>query len=269
MLARPDVPDARERAGAAAAARARGVDRAAALVGARAGRPGAARRARAADGVAVDDPQRGRVRPLHPGLDPARLRAGRHLQRPGAARQGEPGLVARDLPHPRVPATSTRASSTTPEPEIEDILRARSKAYIRKHPTYVAKVAEWTTLRMFELGGLDWSRHTASTISVDRGLGERRRRSASGCSRCWRSRARSRRRARRTPLFVWLVPVLLYLSVVFLVVETPRYRTGIDPFIVMLAALALRRALPGAGDREPPPPDRARYPTSPTAPTPA
>ena len=31
----------------------------------------------------------------------------------------------------------------------------------------------------------------------------------------------------------------MYLSVVFLVVETPRYRTPIDPFIVMLAALAL------------------------------
>ena len=77
------------------------------------------------------------------------------------------------------------------------------------------------------------------------------------------------KRARRTPLFVWLIPLLLYLSVVFLVVETPRYRTGIDPFIVMLAALALRRALPGAADRELPPPDRARYPTSPKAPTPA
>ena len=36
-----------------------------------------------------------------------------------------------------------------------------------------------------------------------------------------------------------LVPVLLYLSVVFLAFETPRYRTGIDPFIVMLAALAV------------------------------
>ena len=32
----------------------------------------------------------------------------------------------------------------------------------------------------------------------------------------------------------------MYLSVVFLVVETPRYRTAIDPFIVLLAALALR-----------------------------
>jgi hypothetical protein len=46
-------------------------------------------------------------------------------------------------------------------------------------------------------------------------------------------------RARRLPLLVLAVPVLLYLSVVFLAFETPRYRTGIDPFIVMLAALAL------------------------------
>jgi hypothetical protein len=31
----------------------------------------------------------------------------------------------------------------------------------------------------------------------------------------------------------------MYLSVVFLVIETPRYRTPLDPFIVMLAALAV------------------------------
>jgi hypothetical protein len=31
----------------------------------------------------------------------------------------------------------------------------------------------------------------------------------------------------------------MYLSVVFLVIETPRYRTPLDPFVVMLAALAL------------------------------
>jgi 4-amino-4-deoxy-L-arabinose transferase-like glycosyltransferase len=158
--------------------------------------------------------------------------------------------------------------NATPEPVIEDHLRKRSKAYIRKHPTYVAKVAEWTTLRMFELGGLDWSRHTASTISVTAGWAN------AGVICFWvfallALAGAFTRRARSTPLFVWMVPVLLYLSVVFLVVETPRYRTGIDPFIVMLAALALRRALPGAADREPPPPGRARYPTSPKAPTPA
>jgi 4-amino-4-deoxy-L-arabinose transferase-like glycosyltransferase len=156
----------------------------------------------------------------------------------------------------------------TPEPVVEQELRSRSKAFIRKHPAYVAKVAEWTTLRMFELGGLDWSRHTASTISVTANW------AMAGVYCFWvftllAIAGAFTRLARSTPLFVWLVPILLYLSVVFLVVETPRYRTGIDPFIVMLAALALRQVLPGAGDREPPPPDRARYRTSPTAPTPA
>jgi hypothetical protein len=46
-------------------------------------------------------------------------------------------------------------------------------------------------------------------------------------------------RARRIPLHVAAVPALLYLSVVFLAFETPRYRTGIDPFAVLLAAVAL------------------------------
>jgi NADH:ubiquinone oxidoreductase subunit K len=46
-------------------------------------------------------------------------------------------------------------------------------------------------------------------------------------------------RARRAPAYVWAVPALMFLSVVFLVVETPRYRTPIDPFVVLLAALAL------------------------------
>ena len=155
-----------------------------------------------------------------------------------------------------------------PEPVVEDELRKRSKAYIREHPGYVGMVAWWTTRRMLELGGLDWSRHTASTISV----GPRWANAAVICFWVFALLAMAgafTKRARRTPFFVWLIPILLYLSVVFLVVETPRYRTGIDPFIVMLAALALRRVLPGAGDRELPPPDQARYPTSPKAPTPA
>ena len=158
--------------------------------------------------------------------------------------------------------------SQIPEPVVEDELTRRSKAYIREHPGYVGTVALWTSLRMLELGGLDWSRHTASTISV----GPRWANAGVICFWVFALLALAgafTKLARRTPFFVWLIPILLYLSVVFLVVETPRYRTGIDPFIVMLAALALRRALPGAAGREPLPPDRARYPTSPKAPTPA
>jgi 4-amino-4-deoxy-L-arabinose transferase-like glycosyltransferase len=153
-----------------------------------------------------------------------------------------------------------------PEPEVEDILRARSKAFIRKHPAYVGKVALWTTLRLFELGGLDWSRHTASTVSISPGWAN------AGVICFWifallALAGATTRAARRAPPWVWLVPLLLYLSVVFLVVETPRYRTGIDPFIVMLAALAvtrLRRTPRASADHALPRPDRARYPTSPT-----
>ncbi len=155
-----------------------------------------------------------------------------------------------------------------PEPVAEDQLAAASKEYIREHPGYVATVAWWNTRRTLELAGADWWRHTASTVSVTPRWAD------AGVICFWvfallALAGAFTRQARRTPLFVWLIPVLLYLSVVFLVVETPRYRTGIDPFIVMLAALALLRALPGGGDREPPPPDRARYRTSPKAPTPA
>ena len=45
--------------------------------------------------------------------------------------------------------------------------------------------------------------------------------------------------ARRAPWYVWAMPILMFLSVVFLVVETPRYRTPIDPFLVLLATAAL------------------------------
>ena len=61
-------------------------------------------------------------------------------------------------------------------------------------------------------------------------------------------------RARAAPLWFWAVPLLMYLGVVFLVVETPRYRTAIDPFIVLLAALALTRrgsAVPAERTRVP------------------
>ena len=77
------------------------------------------------------------------------------------AGQGEPGLVALDPARPGVPG-ALRAPARDPRARGRGrSCGERSKAYIREHPTYVGEVALWTTLRMFELGGLDWSRHTA------------------------------------------------------------------------------------------------------------
>jgi 4-amino-4-deoxy-L-arabinose transferase-like glycosyltransferase len=126
----------------------------------------------------------------------------------------------------------------TPEAQLERRLRARALRYAAEHPLYVAKVGFWNTVRALDLAGLDWSRHTASTISV----GPRWADAGVLCFWAFALLAvvgAATRRAQRAPWVVWAVPALMFLSVVFLVVETPRYRSPIDPFIVLLAALAL------------------------------
>lgn len=127
---------------------------------------------------------------------------------------------------------------STPEPILERELRSASLRFIREHPAYVLTVAYWTTRRMLDLAGLEWSIHTAATISATRGW------AIAGVVCFWICAALAvvgafSRRARAAPPWLWAIPLLMYLSVVFLVVETPRYRAAIDPFIVLLAALAL------------------------------
>jgi 4-amino-4-deoxy-L-arabinose transferase-like glycosyltransferase len=126
----------------------------------------------------------------------------------------------------------------TDEAVLERKLRRRAQRYALHHPVYVAQVAFWTTVRGLELDGIDWAIHTASTVSIDATWAKR------GVWCFWLFAVLALAGAftplaRRAPWFVWAFPALMYLSVVFLVIETPRYRTPLDPFIVMLAALAL------------------------------
>jgi len=125
-----------------------------------------------------------------------------------------------------------------PEPTLDHELRAASERYIRAHPFYVAKVTWWNTRRMLDLAGLRRSRATAATLTIDHKWADR------GIVCFWIVAALALAGAlagvaRRTPAWVWAVPVLMFLSVVFLVVETPRYRTPIDPFLILLAAAGL------------------------------
>jgi Dolichyl-phosphate-mannose-protein mannosyltransferase len=125
-----------------------------------------------------------------------------------------------------------------PEPTLDRELRAAALRYIAHHPAYVAKVAFWNTARMLDLAGMRWARHTASTISIGPRWAD------AGVVCFWLIAALAiagvlTSRGRRTPGYVAAIPALLFVSVVFLAVETPRYRTGIDPFIVMFAGVAL------------------------------
>jgi 4-amino-4-deoxy-L-arabinose transferase-like glycosyltransferase len=133
----------------------------------------------------------------------------------------------------------------TNEAVLERRLRHRAIRYAADHPGYVAEVAFWTTVRGLDLDGLDWARHTASTVSIEPKWADR------GVYCFWAFAVLAlagafTRAARRTPWFVWAFPALMYLSVVFLVIETPRYRTPLDVFIVPLAAIALFSAVSAA-----------------------
>ena len=91
---------------------------------------------------------------------------------------------------------------------------------------------------MLDLGSLRRSRSTAATITIDHYWADR------GLLCFWIFAALAlagafTAMARRAPWYVWAFPVLSFLSVVFLVVETPRYRTPIDPFLVLLATAAV------------------------------
>ena len=88
---------------------------------------------------------------------------------------------------------------------------------------------------------MGWARHTAATVSIRPGWANR------GVYCFWVFAVLAiagafTSAARRAPWYVWAFPALMYLSVVFLVVETPRYRSPIDPFVILLAALAVSAA---------------------------
>ena len=139
-----------------------------------------------------------------------------------------------------------RLYPTTPEAEMERLLREAGLDYIRAHPRYVADVAYWNTRRLLDLASRDWSRHTASTISVPPGWAD------AGVLCFWLFAVLALAGALiarpRAPLFVWAVPLLMYLSIVLLAAETPRYRAPLDPFVILLAAalVARTRARPRA-----------------------
>jgi 4-amino-4-deoxy-L-arabinose transferase-like glycosyltransferase len=126
----------------------------------------------------------------------------------------------------------------TNEAVLERRARQRAQRYALDHPGYVAQVAFWTTVRGLDVDGLEWARHTASTVSIEPKWADR------GVCCFWVFAVLAvagafTAAARRPPWFVWAFPALMYLSVVFIVIETPRYRTPMDPFIVVLAALAV------------------------------
>src|SRR3954469_3613067 len=127
---------------------------------------------------------------------------------------------------------------TTNEAEREQRLRKAGYHFIAEHPGYLLTVWWWNTRRILDMSSRTWSRHTASTISVGPQASDR----AVVCFWIFLALAIGGafvRPALAATWWLWTVPRLMFLSVVFLAAETPRCRAPVDPFIIILAALAV------------------------------
>jgi surface polysaccharide O-acyltransferase-like enzyme len=120
-------------------------------------------------------------------------------------------------------------------------LDTASVNYLEHHPTYLATVTFWNTVRLFELRGpsgtrASWAANGYGGTAADLAF-------AGFCVVAALALAgATTRAARRAPWALWLTPVLVTASTVVVLGES-RLRALVDPFLVILAALAVVAAI--------------------------
>jgi hypothetical protein len=153
------------------------------------------------------------------------------------------------IPSHRVEYRAIYRSHPTPGPAQDAALRDRALRYIEGHPRYLLTAGVWDTANLLGLTYLDHSLTDARREHVP----------------LWSVRAQQgafwvlgglailgclTQRARQAPRWLWAIPILLFLSVVWVGAASPLYRAPVDPFLIILAACACdaasrRGALPG------------------------
>jgi 4-amino-4-deoxy-L-arabinose transferase-like glycosyltransferase len=131
------------------------------------------------------------------------------------------------------------------EPQLSARLRDQAFDYIGSHPLSPLAVLYHNTRRLLELeGSRAWK---ISAASIDLPIATARIGVFSFWLLCLLSVAGAFTAAvRRGPRWLWLTPLLLWLSVGLVNSETPRFREPIDPFLVLLGACAVEAALRSA-----------------------
>lgn len=134
------------------------------------------------------------------------------------------------------------ASARYTELHLSNLLETQALNYISAHPLSPIQAAADNTLRMFELEGSYAWHASARALSIRPGFAQ------VGVISFWVMCVLAiaglfTRRARRVPLWVWAIPLLWWITVVPINVETPRFREPIDPFLILLAGCAVTAAL--------------------------
>jgi len=112
-------------------------------------------------------------------------------------------------------------------------------SYIGQHPADLPEATFWNTMRLLDLQGFRLSRATARHDErASAGWAE------IGVINFWLVGVLAlvgifTQAARRVPRAFWLTPFLLWLSVAPVTTGTPRFRAALDPFVILLSALAI------------------------------
>jgi hypothetical protein len=128
------------------------------------------------------------------------------------------------------------------EVQLGDKLQSRAVDYIEAHPAAPLAAAFHNTLRTFELEGEFAWKASAAAIGLPDDVAR------TGVAAFWilcllALAGAFTPVARGAPRWIWALPVLYALSIVFVNVETPRFREPIDPFLILLGACAVAAAL--------------------------
>jgi 4-amino-4-deoxy-L-arabinose transferase-like glycosyltransferase len=163
----------------------------------------------------------------------------------------DPEIPYRWHDYKSIPADAVlrREAAGLTEPEVDSRFRSAAFHYIGHHPLAPLAAAYHNTRRLLELEGAFAWRASTYNIGVPRSTAR------VGVLGFWLLALLAllgtlTAAARRAPRWLWITPLLLYLSVVFVNAETPRFRAPIDPFLIMLAGCALVTAFARARARK-------------------
>ena len=120
------------------------------------------------------------------------------------------------------------------EAELERHFRSEALDFAAGNPLYVPRVVFWATVRMLNLADTEIEKLSAREAGVGDGYVALNRYAT------WALLALAVAGAlvARPPPWFWLFPLLLWLSVAIAIGAT-RYRTPVDPFLILLAACAV------------------------------
>lgn len=146
---------------------------------------------------------------------------------------------------PSAPHYDTEYSPLVRNPAFDEVrleaeLRRRARSYMADHPGYVVQTAVRNLGRSFHIDGLSPARNAAAAVDIPRGLADVGALGfylIAGLALIGAALPATR----RAPLFLWAAPTLVFVSALVVSGKT-RYRVVIDPFIILLASLALLAA---------------------------